>query len=391
MANSIDAFIPEMWSARSQKLREKTLVSLAVSNFEEQDGLKFGDRVHRPVSPDFVTDDYVNYTDATAQDVTTTDEYLDIDQKKVISWDLDLNDKTQSKYDVEAKAMDRATYQIKNTMDASRMKQTLFASYTADAGDVGGSAGTPATVTAANVNQFFSSAKATLRTNDVEDDVEWYAIITPKISSLIEQSFQANGFGLADATLKNGYKGNAFGLAMYESTNVTHTQTITLATVVNTNTVTIAGVTFNFATVATNPGDVDLGASDTDAAANFVLAFNKTGTPSATTYIELSSANRKKIKRLNAVATSALGVITIQFAGAVAVSKSGAPITLGTQVANLEIGRKGAVDMVVQRYPEIQRNKIVRQTGYTYLVTNLYGLKTFTEGAERMLNGKVVA
>lgn len=73
------------------------------------------------------------------------------------------------------------------------------------------------------------------------------------------------------------------------------------------------------------------------------------------------------------------------------VSKSGSPITLGSQYANLEFGRKGAVDMVVQQYPEIQRNKIVRQNGYTYLVTDLYGIKTFTEGAERMLNGKVIA
>lgn len=177
---------------------------------------------------------------------------------------------------------------------------------------------------------------------------------------------------------------------MYESTNVTHTQTITLATVANTNSVTIAGVVFTFKTALAAAGDVLIGASDTTAAANFVAQFNKAA-GAGSTYTELATADRKKIKKLNAVATSALGVITIQFAGAVAVSKSGAPITLGTQVANIEIGRKGAVDMVVQRYPEIQRNKIVRQTGYTYLVTNLYGLKTFTEGSERMLNGKIVA
>lgn len=366
------------------------LVSKPISNFEEQAGLQVGSRVHRPIGPDFVVDTYTKYTDTTAQDVTTSDEYLDVDQFKVVAWDLDLIDIKQSKYDIEATTFDRATYQIKNCMDASRLKETLNATYAADAADVGGSLWTPATLTAANVNQFFSNAKATLRAANVEDDKAWYAVVTPKVTALIEQAFVANGFGLADSTLKNGYKGDAFGLKIYESTNVTHTQTISLSTVANTNTVTIAGVTFTFATVATNAGDVDLGASDTDAAANFVLAFNGTGTPGATTYIDLSTANRKIIKALNATATSALGVITIQFSGQVTVSKSGSPITLGSQYANLEIGRMGAVDMVVQMDAEIQKNKLPRQNGYAYQVYDVWGKKTFTEWAVRMLNGKVM-
>jgi len=79
--------------------------------------------------------------------------------------------------------------------------------------------------------------------------------------------------------LKNGYKGDAFGLKIYESTNVLHSQTATGVSIVNTNTLTIAGVVFTFATTATAAGDVDLGASDTDAMANAVLAINGTGTP----------------------------------------------------------------------------------------------------------------
>lgn len=391
MSNSTSSFNPQIWSKRHQLLREKMLVSKPISNFEEQAGLQVGSRVHRPIGPDFVVDNYTKYTDTTAQDVTTSDEYLDVDQFKVVAWDLDLIDIKQSKYDIEATTFDRATYQIKNCMDASRLKETLNASYTADAADVGGSAGTPATLTAANVNQFFSNAKATLRAANVEDDKAWYAVVTPKVTALIEQSFVANGFGLADSTLKNGYKGDAFGLKIYESTNVTHTQTITLSTAANGNSVTIGGVTLTFATTASVAGDVDLGASDTDAAANFVLAFNGTGTPSATTYIDLSEANRKIIKALNASATSAAGVITIQFSGQVTVSKSGSPITLGTQYANLEIGRMGAVDMVVQMDAEIQKNKLPRQNGYAYQVYDAWGKKTFTEGSVRMLNAKVIA
>lgn len=391
MTNSIDAFIPELWSARHQKLRKAMLVSAAVSSFEEQAGLKFGDRVHRPIGPDFVVDNYTRNTDTTAQDNTTSDEYMDINRQKVVAWDLDKMDILQSKYDIEAESFDRATYQIKNEMDSYRLREVSGASNTGDAGQAGWSAGTPVTLTPSVCTQFFENCKAVLRTARVEDDRPWYAIVTPKVTSVIAQTFVGNGFQLADSTLKNGYKGDAFGLKIYESTNVMHTQTITLSTVVNTNTVTVAGVPFLFATVATNPGDVDLGATDTDAAANFVLAFNGTGTPSATTYIELSAANRKIIKWLNAIASSALGVITIKTAGEVVYSKSGSPVTLGTQTANCEIGRMGAVDMVVQMDPEIQKNKLPRQSGYAYQVYDLYGTKLFTEGAVRILNAKVVA
>ena len=117
MANATTDFNPEIWSERNQRLREKMLVSLPVSNFEEQAGLKFGDRVHRPIPPEFGVDGYTKYTNVTAQDVTTSDEYMDIDQSKVVSWDLDLIDIKQSKYDLEASTFDRATYQVKNTMD----------------------------------------------------------------------------------------------------------------------------------------------------------------------------------------------------------------------------------------------------------------------------------
>lgn len=391
MANDVAAFVPELWSARHQRLKKASLVGLAISSFEEEKTLKFGTRTHRPTSPDFVVDNYTKYVDAESQSVTTGDEYLDIDQQKVVSWDLEMIDIKQSKYDLEMTTFDRASFQIRNAMDASRLREVLNASYDADAEQTGGSAGTPATITAANVAQFISNAKAILRAGRVEDDKEWYVVATPELVAAMEQAMITNGFVEADKALVNGYKGKFAGLRVYESTNVLHSQTYTLSTVVNTNTITIAGVTFNFATVATNAGDVDLGASDTDAAANFVLAFNGTGTPWATTYIELSAANRKIIKGLNAVASSAAGVITIYFAGKVVTSKSGAPITLGTMIANCEMGRIGAVDMVIQIDNEFQKNKVQRQTGYTYLLVDVWGKKTFTEGAQRMLNAKIVA
>jgi hypothetical protein len=41
MAQDLSNFIPELWSARVQKLREKILIAKAICNYEEQAGLSF--------------------------------------------------------------------------------------------------------------------------------------------------------------------------------------------------------------------------------------------------------------------------------------------------------------------------------------------------------------
>lgn len=390
MANDITNFIPELWSARIQKLREKMLVAKAICNFEEQAGLSFGDRVHRPTAPDFVVNDYVRNTDVTLQDVTTGDDYMDIDRSKEVSFYIDKLDAKQSKYDVEMESVKRATYQIKNEMDGYVLRQVINATYSADAAQNGGSAGTPATLAPSTTVQFFENAKAILRTANVEDDRPWYAVVTPKVVSVIAQTFVGAGFNLADSALKNGYKGDAFGLKIYESTNVLHSQTATCVSVVEDNTLTVAGVTFTAKNSPSAAGTVDVGADDTTMAANFAAAING-GAGAGTAYVDITAANRNKLKAAGIRASSALGVLTVYGSGEFVMSKVGAPITLGTLTANCEIGRMGSTDLVVQMNPEVQKNKDPKKSGYNWLIIDIYGSKKFTEGANRSLNAKIVA
>lgn len=390
MANDLQHFSPELRSARIQKLREKMLVARAVCSFEEQANLSYGDTVHRPVFSDFVVNDYVRWVDTTPQDMAPTDDTMLINKSKEVTFYVDLLDKKQNKYDTEMEAVKRATYQIKNDMDMVRLRETINATYYADANENGGSAGTPATLTPSTCTQFFENAKAILRTANVEDDRPWYAIVSPKVTSIIAQTFVGSGFNLADSALKNGYKGDAFGLKIFESTNVLHTQTATGSTIVNTNTLTIAWVVFTFATTASAAGDVDLWASDTDAMANAVLAINGTGTPWATTYIAISAADRAKLKAAGIYATSSGAVLTIYGAGAFVASENSTTITLGTLTAHCEMGRMWSVDMVVQLNPEVQKNKAPLKSGYNWMILDLYGIKTFQEGKDRMADLRIV-
>ena len=48
MANNLDAFSPEYWSARTQRLLKKKLIAREIASMEEQATLRDGDMVHRP-------------------------------------------------------------------------------------------------------------------------------------------------------------------------------------------------------------------------------------------------------------------------------------------------------------------------------------------------------
>jgi len=47
--------------------------------------------------------------------------------------------------------------------------------------------------------------------------------------------------------------------------------------------------------------------------------------------------------------------------------------------------------MVIQAMPTTQINKVADKTGYNFLTYDLYGIKTFQEGADRMVEFNVKA
>lgn len=370
------------------------LVSKAVANFEEQAGLSYGDVVHRPVPPDFEVNDYSKTSDVTIQDVTTSDQSMTIDRTKEVSWYLDRIDTKQSKYDLEDETMKRAMYRIKNEMDGRFLKEVANATYDCDDGDIGGTPGNGIALTPTNCQKAVSTAKAILRSADVEDDKEWFIVTSPDVTSVIEQTMVSGGFSEADKTLVNGYKGKWSGLRVYESTNVRHTFTITFGgNTLTATTFTIAGVTFSFAASPTNAGDVDIGGDAATSASNLAAAING-GSGAGTAYIAISAANRKTLKNNYVVATVNSNVVTIEAAGKQVFAKAGtnaADLTLSSQICNSIIGQMGCIDMVIQLNPEVQRNKAEKRNGYYYIVNDLYGVKTFDEGADRMLNFKTIA
>ena len=113
--NDVQAFIPSIWSKRTQLMKREKSIIYAIANFEEREGLKFGAEVFRPfMMDDLEINQYTRGKDGKEQTLKTMPEKLLIDQENEITVYIDTNDQTQSKYSIEKEFSDRAS-NLKNS------------------------------------------------------------------------------------------------------------------------------------------------------------------------------------------------------------------------------------------------------------------------------------
>ena len=387
MAQNLDAFIPELWSRRIQYLTRNALVATQICSFEEQPDLKYGDRIHRPYPNDLMVNDYVKYTDTVQQDLVGTDEYLDIDQSKEISFAIDEVDWIQMKYDLENSYVERAAYRLANDIDGKVLSEVGNADISCDASDLGSSG--DIALSTSNCLNAIMTAWAKLTANGCEMDKTWALVVSPKTASVIAQTVAQDWFSLADLALKNGYAGNFAWYNVYSSNNVAHERTISFSSVVATDAITVAGVTFTFvASIGSTAGNVLKGANDAAALTNLAAAINGAA-GAGTTYVEVSAADRAKLKGVRAHLDGSTGVLTTS--GAVVVSTEDTTITVGNATEHAMLCRPGAIDLVMQQNIDVRRTPLPKQKADYYIISCLYGVKTFKEGEERMVDIKIAA
>lgn len=385
MANNLDAFSPEYWSARTQRLLKKKLIAREIASMEEQATLRDGDMVHRPYYSDVVVNNYTKGVDVTVQDVSATDEYLVVNKSKEATVYIDEIDVKQNKYDAANKYIDRMTYALKKDIDGAFLQEVLNAEYTMDDGDMGGTPGNPVTVSVANAFKLFTLTEAKMNANDIEDTKPWFFVITPDVKANIQQTNLVNGFQQADAALRGtlkgmGYLGTWGNFNIFVSNNVAHSNKVTVSSLAAADTLTVNGVTITFAAAPAAAGECKPTLAALKGMINGVMA-------TAGDYVEFAAADRAKLLAVNAKAIDDGTNVTIVTAGHVAYAQSG--VTLGGEVAHCWAGQYGCSDMVIQKDVAVQKNKEPKKTGYNYLCWTLYGIKTFTEGAKRCIKVNV--
>ena len=382
MANNLDAFSPEYWSARTQRLLKKKLIAREIASMEEQATLRDGDMVHRPYYSDVVVNNYTKGTDVTVQDVSATDEYLVVNKSKEATVYIDEIDVKQNKYDAANKYIDRMTYALKKDIDGAFLQEVLNAQYTMSDGDMWGNAGDPVTVSVSNVFKLFTLTEAKMNANDIEDTKPRFFVITPDVKANIQQTNLVNGFNQADAALRGtlkgmGYLGQWGNFNIFVSNNVAHSNEVTMSSVAASDTLTINGVTITFKASPAAAGECKPSLAALKGMINGVMA-------TAGDYVEFDAADRAKLLAVNAKAIDDGTDVTIVTAGHVAYAQSG--VTLGGEIAHCWAGQYGCSDMVIQKDVAVQKNKEPKKTGYNYLCWTLYGIKTFTEGAKRCID-----
>lgn len=382
MANSLSALNPEVWKPMVQDYLNKMLVANQISNTKCEEYLSSGDQVNFPYVSDVRVQSYTQGTDLTMDDVDATQDSLIVDQSKAATFVLDPVQEKQALADYGAQLAFQSAFQLKNNID-----QTLFTTIQAAANStVAGGALAVATMLS-RMNDVYAELARQNAT-----DGELFAVVDPERAILLTQSFVANGFVEADATLRNQFRGRAAGFNVYVSNNLPVTNTWTMPTIpVATDTMVVAGVTITWvaAAAAAAAGEVSIGANVAASQANFVDAINGTGTPGAGTYIEFSKEDRRKLQNAQISASAfAADVSTVTGFGKIGGTEAVTPADAvwGTETGDMLFGKVGAPSLAIQMSPELYIRGETKQISRNYITHVLFGTKVFNRDAFRLVN-----
>jgi len=397
MANSLSASFPEYWSRRMQVKRKRENVYPVICSFEEKAVLKKGDTVHRPYRSTL----YVKTVGAggayTRQDITDTDEYLTIDVKKEISFYLEDYDAIQHNYRIANEYADDVGKDLYNWIDGDVLGEYDQASSVIGNYEITGSGssgdGVGFTLTTSNILKVFGKARRALKNKHIPTKGRW-AIISPEFEDILYQFLAGKESQLGDRTGENGHIGRYGGFDLYVSEGLGWSARLEFGTNPTAgDTVTINGVTFTFQNTADSAGEVKIGANAAASLANLVAAINGSGTGDGTDYYELSEANRNLLTGITATAGSGYMTVKGEGVGYVTVSEtltaSADVWTASKQIQHCLFGQGKPIDLVIQKYPKLEIKDRSGYIGKDFVTWILYGLKTFSEGKDAMVDVQI--
>lgn len=387
-SNTFASLNPEMWKPMVQDYLNALLVANKICNVKCEALLSSGDQVNFPYINDVRVQNYTPGTELTIDSYTSTQDSLIVDQSKVATVYIDPQEEKQALARYAVSLAKQSAFQLSQNIDQSVIAEGI----TSAANTITGG-----TLAAADMFQLMTNAYSTLFRNNAMGS-PMFALIDPEREALISQNFVANGFQVADNTLRNGFRGAINGFNVYVTNNLPYAQSFTMDTQPTANdTIRIAGVTWTFVAsgTAANPGEISRGANLAAAQANLVDAINGTGTPGAGTYIDVS-VNNRRIYQNSQVAAAAFTVGNVMAVTAFGRISGAGTMTAGTNVwgtetSNLLFGTEGAISMAIQMQPELYEKPEPRMLGKNYLTHTLYGKKVFYRDTFRLVKASINA
>lgn len=390
MANSVSVLNQQKYTKTVQALLQESLIAMDLANMELRASFGNGTTINYPRPVYNNVSQYTKYTAQTESDVEYTNETMTVDNIPQITFQYDPVDEIENGYDVLGDQAKNNAFRMRQYIEG-KFFEAAVSSYTTPAAVTVSTVATDATFAV----KIYGTAIATL-SNAGCDEKSLCTVVDPFTFQKIGQGALGNTFQVADEVYKRGYKGEFNGTSLYVSANLTGSCTLGFATNPTAgDTITIAGVTWTYRAVPSVAGEIDIGA---DAAATLVLtiaAVNNSnnyaaGAGSATAYFEVTKANRAKLAGLSAAgSTTNLVLTSLRGYRPVSSAMTAAANDWGDFTVDTLVMAKKSIDMVLQKNVSLA---IREGTGLAmkYTTWGKFGVKTFTEGADRIAKVPVI-
>lgn len=414
--NTLNAYNPQFWSRMAQELHKPRAIYRQIANFRAEEVLKTGDTFKRIRPNSGFISPYDLNTDIPVQPAIGTNEQLVVDKRYSFRYQIDDLEEIQSAVQLRDTYGKNAAKDLTNAMDSELLSNVVDATSLIDAGTVGGTAGTPLDLSGSNVIDAFSNVHKKLAEQNIDLD-NLFGAIDPATMQTILANTSARETAFGDTLTREGVRGdiyegamiNYFGLQLYVTNNYTRQVVLGLATnPTNGDTLTITigtqAVPVQFvSSIGTTPGNVLIGANVDATRANLASLINNPTTTSATQvgWVPSSSVTADRIISRLAVSSTAsnndtLNTLTLYVKGQeVSTASSLTATSDGWSAAEasklLMLGRKQAVDMVVQKQPTMIVRPEPRNMAVNIMSVSLFGTKLYTDGAEQLVQMRVKA
>lgn len=412
MANDVSASFAARWSKSMQARHYRTDVFRMIASFREEPLLSKGQTVHRPYRSELGENTMGSQGEYTRQDINDTDETLTVDTEREVSFYVKSLDKLRSDYATTDEYASDAAKALSNGIDGAVLAEVANAGSTVDDSDFGGTAGNGISLTESNVFDVFLAASEKLDSKNAPEEGR-FACLSPQFCRVLKSALIARESAWGDKVGENGYVGQYDNFAIYKTNGSYSTYVMTTATLpIDGDTVTLniansigdrSTITFTYKDIlGTTPGHVLLGTADSTgqtadvARANLAALINTPGT-TTTVGVALSTANQNLLKRVVATNDNSADTLTLAVTGKgyIVVGETFTAVanvwTPTLQLQQNMFGVKGCTDLVIQVKPNMVTKDRDGFVGKDIVSWNVFGKKTFAEGARRMVAVKIRA
>ncbi len=383
--NSLTNLNAEWWQSTIQFFLNNMLVAREICNTKEEALLVSGSSVNFPQVNDLTVSNYAQGTDVVPQALTASNSLLTVNQSKIVSFIVDPVQEKQATSKYVSTMAQQAAFRLANEIDKQVLSDCVTLAFTQL---------TQGAVNPSTLFGVFTNAYAQLFYQNATDR-ELFVVLDATRLGYLTQTFINGGFQQADKKLEDGfspYAGRANNFKVYVSNNIPSSVTLTLA--VNPtagDTFTLDGATWTFRAngTAAAAGDISIAGSAALTQAIVVNAINGTGTPGASTYIDIASASRVVYTNNNitAGAFNVSNVSIITGVGPLSPSEtftSGSNV-FGTEVTYMVFGSQGAPSLAIQMLPSLYIHPLQYQIGLNYMTHTLFGHTVFTRDTRRLV------